>query len=150
MPTARQLGEVALGFTGYSGIVLVSILVQGPFSMDGSAAVAVLGACFLFGFSRLVFSAQASPLPFLVAALLAALWYPFLHAVVAASYDQSSVLMAFTSEITRSFLAPEALRPTVGIAAAAVAGIAVGRVIRRAIGLRAGAPSSPGSRVRDS
>jgi len=87
----KRATEAFAVFGLFSALVLLSIALQGPFSMSGSAAVVVLGAAVILAFSRTALTYKREATAFFLGALLSALWYPVAYAAVGAAYAEPRV-----------------------------------------------------------
>lgn len=132
MKHAQRLGNVFVAFAAYSALVVLSLYLQEPVSMAGSAAVVVLGGGGIWGFLHVVVG-RVSPIFCFLGALFAGLWFPLIFTLIGASYEREISGWQLTLAFFSCLRASEVATPTVSFVGAAGCGILLGVVVRRTI-----------------
>lgn len=131
----RKVIESLVALVFCSALIWLSVGLQGPFAMAGSAAVVTLGAAFLVAFLRFVFFRARTAAWFFAGVFLATLWYPFAYTAVGDAYAHGLGLSGprFYVDLLFALKVEAVYRPLVMFIAASVAGGALGYIVGRAL-----------------
>lgn len=132
MKIMRRLLELVVSFALYSALIALSIYLQEPVSMSGSAAVAVLGGACVFGFLSLVVS-RVSPFFCFLGAFLAGLWFPLIFTLIEVSYWREVSFGQLTLTFFSCLRNAEVATPMGSFVGAAGAGVLLGLIARQMI-----------------
>lgn len=129
----RKVIESLVVLALFSLLVFLSVRLQGPFSMEGPAAVFVLGVAFLVSFLRFIFFRQRSAVWFYAAVLLVTLWYPFAYTATGSAYTNGPGLSdpRFYVNFLLSLRIEAVYSPLLMVLAASFAGGALGHTFGR-------------------
>lgn len=130
----KRAMEALAVFELFGVLVFLSIALQGPFSMSGSAAIVVLGAAMILAFSRTALTHKRESTAFFLGALLPALWYPVGYAVVGVGYAEprASSSRRLLSEFLAGLVEDRVYFPMALLVGVVLLGGSLGQAVSRA------------------
>lgn len=129
----RKVIELVVVLALFSALIWLSVGLQGPFSMTGSAAVFTLGVAFLVAFLRFILFRWRSAIWFFAGVLLSTLWYPFAYTVIGSTYANGPGLSSprFYMDLLLALRIEAVYGPLLMLLAASLAGGALGYIVGR-------------------
>lgn len=129
----RKVIELSVVLAFFSVLIWLSVGLQGPFAMTGSASVVILGIAFLAAFLRFIIFQWRSAMWFFVGVLLATLWYPIAYTAIDSAYANGPGLsgLRFYMNLLLALRIEAVYRPLLMLLAASLGGGALGYIVGR-------------------